>query len=128
MLRNCPQCLSAPLQRSPNCKNRKEIRIFADGLSTCHRYLSFSRFDPLNQMVHIIEDALLISTLVVELDNFLRRRVVVVGQNATVGILARPRVESITDESMESNCSIIEKIPPKGVSFSDSICTFAMSC
>jgi hypothetical protein len=26
-----------------------------------------------------------------------------------------------------SNCSIIEKIPPKGVSFSDFICTFAMS-
>ena len=25
------------------------------------------------------------------------------------------------------NCSIIEKIPPKGVSFSDFICTFAMS-
>ena len=31
-------------------------------------------------------------------------------------------------ESMESNCSMIEKIPPKGVSFSDFICTFAMSC
>ena len=27
---------------------------------------------------------------------------------------------------MESNCSMIEKIPPKGVSFSDFICTFAM--
>ncbi len=26
-----------------------------------------------------------------------------------------------------SNCFIIEKIPPKGVSFSDFICTFAMS-
>ena len=25
------------------------------------------------------------------------------------------------------NCSIIENIPPKGVSFSDFICTFAMS-
>ena len=31
-------------------------------------------------------------------------------------------------ESMESNCSMIEKIPHKGVSFSDFICTFAMSC
>ena len=30
-------------------------------------------------------------------------------------------------ESLESNCSIIEKIPPKGVSFSDFIATFAMS-
>ena len=29
---------------------------------------------------------------------------------------------------MESNFSMIEKIPPKGVSFSDFICTFAMSC
>ena len=28
---------------------------------------------------------------------------------------------------MESNCSMIEKIPPKGVSFSDLICIFAMS-
>ena len=36
-------------------------------------------------------------------------------------------VESITDESLESNCSIIEKIPPKGESFSDFIATFAMS-
>ena len=39
-----------------------------------------------------------------------------------------PRVESITDESLESNCSMIENIPPKGVSFSDFIATFAMSC
>ena len=31
---------------------------------------------------------------------------------------------SIIGESMESNCSMIEKIPPKGVSFSDFICTF----
>ena len=38
-----------------------------------------------------------------------------------------PRVESITDESLESNCSMIENIPPKGVSFSDFIATFAMS-
>ena len=38
-----------------------------------------------------------------------------------------PRVESITDESLESNCSIIVKIPPKGESFSDIIATFAMS-
>ena len=30
-------------------------------------------------------------------------------------------------ESLESNCSIIEKIPPKGVSFSDFIATFTMS-
>ena len=39
----------------------------------------------------------------------------------------RPRVESITDDNVESNCSMIEKIPPKGVSFSDLICIFAMS-
>ena len=37
------------------------------------------------------------------------------------------RVESITDESLESNCSMIENIPPKGVSFSDFIAIFAMS-
>ena len=35
--------------------------------------------------------------------------------------------ESITDDNVESNCSIIENIPPKGVSFSDLICIFAMS-
>ena len=34
---------------------------------------------------------------------------------------------SIIGEIMESNCSMIEKMPPKGVSFSDFICTFAMS-
>ena len=28
---------------------------------------------------------------------------------------------------LETNCSIIEKIPPKGESFSDFIATFAMS-
>ena len=39
----------------------------------------------------------------------------------------RPRVESITDDNVESNCSMIENIPPKGVSFSDLICTFTMS-
>jgi hypothetical protein len=27
---------------------------------------------------------------------------------------------------VESNCSMIENIPPKGVSFSDFICIFAM--
>lgn len=42
-------------------------------------------------------------------------------------MLQIPRVESITDERLESNCSIIEKIPPKGESFSDFIATFAMS-
>ena len=36
-------------------------------------------------------------------------------------------VESITEESRESNCSMTENIPPKGVSFSDFIATFAMS-
>ena len=35
---------------------------------------------------------------------------------------------SIIGEIMESNCYMIEKMPPKGVSFSDFICTFAMSC
>ena len=39
----------------------------------------------------------------------------------------RPRVESITDDNVESNCSMIENIPPKGVSFSDLICIFAIS-
>ena len=39
----------------------------------------------------------------------------------------RPRVESITDDNVESNFSMIENIPPKGVSFSDLICTFTMS-
>ena len=38
-----------------------------------------------------------------------------------------PRGKSITDERLESNCSIIEKIPPKGESFTDFIATFAMS-
>ena len=38
----------------------------------------------------------------------------------------RSRVESITDDNVESNCSRIENIPPKGVSFSDLICIFAM--
>ena len=33
----------------------------------------------------------------------------------------------MTDERLESNCSIIEKIPPKGESFTDFIATFAMS-
>ena len=37
-------------------------------------------------------------------------------------------VESITDESLESNCSINnESIPSKGMSFSDYVVTFAMS-
>ena len=39
----------------------------------------------------------------------------------------RPRVESITDESLESHCSIIGKIPPKGESFTDFIDTFDIS-
>ena len=34
---------------------------------------------------------------------------------------------AITDERLESNSSIIEKIPPKGESFSDFIATFTMS-
>ena len=33
-----------------------------------------------------------------------------------------------SDDNVESNCSIIANIPPKGVSFSDFICTFAMPC
>jgi len=39
----------------------------------------------------------------------------------------RPRVESITDDNVESNCSMIENNPPKGVSLSDLIYIFAMS-
>ena len=31
--------------------------------------------------------------------------------------LSNAKAESITDESLESNCSIIENISPKGVSF-----------
>ena len=38
----------------------------------------------------------------------------------------RPRVESITDDNVESNFSIIGNIPPRDVSFSDFICIFAM--
>ena len=38
-----------------------------------------------------------------------------------------PRVESIIDERLESNCPIIEKIPPKGESFSDFFATFVLS-
>ena len=37
-----------------------------------------------------------------------------------------PSVESITDDSLESNRSIIENIPPKGVSFADFMLIFAM--
>ena len=32
----------------------------------------------------------------------------------------------MTDDNVESNCSMIENNPPKGVSFSDLICIFAM--
>lgn len=39
----------------------------------------------------------------------------------------KPRVESIMSDNSASNCSMIEKIPPKGVIGSDFICTFAMS-
>ena len=46
--------------------------------------------------------------------------------NHTACILI-PRVESITDESLDSNCSIIENIPPKGERFSDFIATFTKS-
>ncbi|MDU2330185.1 MAG: hypothetical protein E7D78_09655 [Prevotella bivia] len=35
--------------------------------------------------------------------------------------------EYTTDDNVESNCSIIENNPPKGVSLSDLICIFAMS-
>ena len=33
----------------------------------------------------------------------------------------------LVESALESNCSIIEKIPPKGESFSDFIATFAVS-
>ena len=39
-----------------------------------------------------------------------------------------PLVESITEDNVESNCSMTRKNPPKGVSFSDLICIFAMLC
>ena len=35
--------------------------------------------------------------------------------------------DGTSDESLESNCSINDNIPPEGVSFSDLIATFAMS-
>ncbi|WP_302429213.1 hypothetical protein, partial [uncultured Prevotella sp.] len=35
--------------------------------------------------------------------------------------------ESIVEERREENCSMIGNMPPKGVSFSDFIATFAMS-
>ena len=41
--------------------------------------------------------------------------------------LSNAKAESITDESLESNCAIIENISPKGVSFLYFIATFAMS-
>ena len=39
----------------------------------------------------------------------------------------RPRVESITEDYVESNCSTTRNIPSKRVSFSDLICIFAAS-
>ena len=41
---------------------------------------------------------------------------------------SKPRVESITEDNVESNCSMTRKNPPKRVSFSDLICIFAMLC
>ena len=41
--------------------------------------------------------------------------------------LRKPNVESTTLDKRASNCSMIENIPPKGVIFSDFICTLAMS-
>ena len=40
--------------------------------------------------------------------------------------LSNAKAESITDESLESNCTIIENISPKGVSFLYFIATFAV--
>lgn len=37
------------------------------------------------------------------------------------------KINHITDDMAESDCSMIGKIPPKGVSFSDIICNFALS-
>lgn len=39
----------------------------------------------------------------------------------------KPRVGSITDDNVKSNCFLIENIPSKGVRFLDFIATFAMS-
>ena len=39
----------------------------------------------------------------------------------------KPRVGSITDDNVKSNCFMIENIPSKGVCFLDFIATFAMS-
>ena len=41
--------------------------------------------------------------------------------------LSNAKAESVTDESLEANCTIIENIPPKGVSFLDFIATFTVS-
>ena len=37
-----------------------------------------------------------------------------------------PKVASMIEDSLESNCSMIEKTPPKEVSLSDFLATFAM--
>ena len=42
----------------------------------------------------------------------------------TIQLATQPKVESIVWDKRASNCSIIENIPPKGVSFSDFICIF----
>ena len=39
----------------------------------------------------------------------------------------KPRVESIADDNVELNCSMIKNIPPKRVGSSDLICIFAMT-
>lgn len=45
-----------------------------------------------------------------------------------IQLAAHPsKVGSIVWDKRTANCSIIEKIPPKGESFSDFIATFAMS-
>jgi len=41
-------------------------------------------------------------------------------------LLRKPKVESIVQDNILSNFSIIGNIPPKDVSFSDFICTFTM--
>lgn len=45
----------------------------------------------------------------------------------TIRLAPYPQVESIVSERRVSNWSIMEKIPPNGVNFSDFICTFTTS-
>ena len=91
----------------PLCKNRDELDDeYLDSAGGCHTELLFIKF--LHNGFEVIEDdfAVLIADK----------------------LQLKQSVGSITDESRESNISIIEKKMPKGMGFSDFICNFAMFC